>query len=109
MNLSRKWNPKCLDPMANEPFGSTSTGYIIPCCYCDINSNRNDPNDFLLQNLYDPSLKVENNDSIDDIILSDHWQSFYDAIDAGPTNAPLICKRICFRTNSINELKSEVN
>lgn len=109
MNLSRKWNPKCLDPEQNEPLGSTSTGYIIPCCYCDINSNRNNPNDILLYNLYDVSLKLENNDSIDDIILSDHWKSFYDAIDSGPEQAPLICKRICFRTTPINELKTEVN
>ena len=109
MILPRKWNPKCLDPTNNESFGSTSTGYIVPCCHCDVNSSRRNPNDVLLNNLYDISLKIENNDSIDDIIISDHWKAFYDAIDSGPENAPLICKRICFRETPINELKSKVD
>ena len=40
-------------------------------------------------------LKVENVDSIDDIINSEEWQSFFETIKNDPENAPYLCHHYC--------------
>lgn len=102
-DMSREWNPRCLKEDSYEPFGTTATGYITPCCYCDTYGHdvSKDP---IWNSIFDDELKIENNDSIDNIILSDQWKHFFDAIESGPETAPSVCKRICWRENPIRIL-----
>lgn len=97
IDMSRKWNPMCLKSEDYEGFGTTATGYIIPCCYCDSYGKDISSYDPLCAALYDEELKLENNDSIEEILLSDQWRDFYAAISAGPEKAPEVCKRICYK------------
>lgn len=103
-DMSRKWDPLCFKDNNYEHFGTTATGYITPCCYCDKYGKDISDYDPLLSALYDEELKLENNDSIEEIILSDQWKEFYDAIAIGPEHAPRVCKRICWRENDIKIL-----
>lgn len=95
--MSRKWNPRCLKTEDHECFGTTASGYITPCCYCDSYGKDISAHDPLCSALYDEELKLKNNDSIEEILLSDQWKDFYAAIARGPEKAPEVCKRICYK------------
>lgn len=70
----------------------TSQGYMLPCCWLDNPSVRDE-----LEKLgfYDETLKVENNETIDNIIYSDAWSNFIYIINHDPNKAPNKCKRMC--------------
>ena len=105
--MSREWNPLCLKSENPEGFGTTATGYIVPCCYCDPYGKDISNHDPLCAALFDEELKLENNDSIEEILLSDQWKAFYDAIMDGPEKAPMVCRRICYRENPVFILKDK--
>lgn len=71
----------------------TNNGYLLPCCL--IEGVEFHP---VFSNFLDPTLKVENNDSIDDIITSDTWvEFFYNIINK--KDVPKICLMKCSRKN----------
>jgi hypothetical protein len=98
--MQREWIPLCLKENP-DPFGTTANGYLTPCCFCDTYGRDISNYDPLWNALFDEELKLENNDSINDIILSDQWKRFFMAIAAGPNMAPKLCQRICWRENPI--------
>ena len=93
-----KWEPQCLSSIEPKGFGTTSNGYLIPCCLCD-NKTFGPQKKESLAPLYDEELKLEKNESIDDILLSDQWQNFWKSLKSGPKNAPNVCIYYCYRKN----------
>ena len=79
--------PKCLDKWGF--LGWSATGYLLPCGWMD------HENMDLIPELVQEKFKVENIDSIDDIIQSEEWQSFFDTIKNKPENAPHVCHHYC--------------
>ena len=70
--------PKCLaeDDTAMKQLGHSASGHILPCCWCD----NGDPGfELMLTN----ELKIENNNSIEDIFKSKPWQSFAQRLETG--------------------------
>ena len=64
--------PKCVNG-EQEAFGFTNRGELIPCCWCDTQRVREDPD-------YQKLLAVSNikdHDSIEEIFLQDEWVEFY--------------------------------
>lgn len=97
MNFTH-FNPMCLKAYPKrtpEGYAHTSTGYLIPCCHLDY-ANNIDP--FYL-NLLKEELKLENNESVEEILLSDEWITFAKAVIKGYTenieHAPGCCLKKC--------------
>lgn len=83
---------KLVDGRPQQMFASTADGYILPCCWCDSLYTRNDIENL---NLFDNNLKIENVNSIDEIVYSDTWKNFYKVITEDADNAPACCKKKC--------------
>lgn len=86
-------NPKCTDKTSSQwkEFGHSAKGFLLPCCWCDKITTEDDP---LLHNLYNENLHLDNNTNIDEILFSDEWHEFLDAIKDYKT-APNVCKKYC--------------
>jgi hypothetical protein len=111
--MSKEWRPQCvLNTATGRSFGSSAKGYLTPCCwidfsfYKDIEELRSD--DPQLVSLFEEHLKIKNNDSIEEILLSDEWIEFYDNL-ASVDTAPKTCKRYCYKNRDLwlFELKKE--
>ena len=111
--MSKEWRPQCvLNTATGRSFGSSAKGYLTPCCwidfsfYKDIEELRSD--DPQLVGLFEEHLKIKNNDSIEEILLSDEWIEFYDNL-ASVDTAPKTCKRYCYKNSDLwlFELKKE--
>lgn len=89
--------PKCLED--NGEFGNTSTGYLLPCCWWD------QPNLFEsdIKELLKDKFKLSNVNSVDDIVNSDEWSSFYDNLrnNIGPDH----CFNMCGKAGKNYEIK----
>lgn len=70
----------------------TADGFLLPCCWCDAPSTRKD---IERMNMYEHNLKLENCQSIDEIVESKIWENFVDTILHVPENAPRCCKEKC--------------
>lgn len=83
-------DPKCLD-RRQEAFGLTNRGELIPCCWLDNQVNRQDPDygQLLLAS------RIDDYDSIEEILLTDEWVEFYQNIAKGKgfTICHLVCKK----------------
>jgi hypothetical protein len=80
---SRIFNPLCLnkhDGITPEGYAHTAEGFIVPCCHVDCVGNKDEP---LLQALLKEKLKVSNNESISDILASEEWREFGEAVIKG--------------------------
>jgi hypothetical protein len=77
--------PRCLNNKRDVAY--TATGYLIPCCWVDM-----DP-DF--EKFFNESLYIDNNESVEDILNSKIWQEFYHMLENQPSLAPNICKTQC--------------
>ena len=73
-------------------FTYTATGYLMPCCWCD---QPEEYDHFKQLGFFDESLKLENNDSVEQIMLSKTWMQFHKTLVVDPSNAPNVCKRKC--------------
>lgn len=71
-------DPKCIDNR-QPSFGLTNRGELIPCCWMDTQFNRFDED---YQKLLAVS-KIEDYDSIDEILLTDEWIEFSKNISKG--------------------------
>jgi hypothetical protein len=80
------------EEILGQKLAYTATGHILPCCWLD--NNNKDPKQKVQQFLTD-ELKLENNDSIEDIITSDTWINFHKSLIDFPENAPRMCQKMC--------------
>jgi hypothetical protein len=83
-----KFKPKCLSHEA--PIAYSAEGYLIPCCWSDRTCGNAGYEKF-----YQPSLHIDNNESIEDILMSDTWLEFYDMLEHQPNEAPKHCHKKC--------------
>lgn len=85
-------------PPNNAMFGHSCQGYLLPCCWCDNIIFQ----DKYVSALYDPEIKIENKDTIDEIIESPQWRYFVDAIQS--EDPPKVCQHFCGETEVIKEI-----
>lgn len=76
--MDNEIDPKCLDDR-QPSFGLTNRGELIPCCWMDNQTNRYDED---YQKLLAVS-KIEDYDSIDEILYTDEWIQFSKNISNG--------------------------
>lgn len=90
--------PKCL----NKSFqmGHTARGYILPCCWAD----RPDLFESDMKDLVKEKFKLDNVQSVKDVIHSKEWENFYKDLEAG--NGRKICYIYC-GGNLIKEIKEK--
>lgn len=81
-----KLKPKCFENWATA---YTSTGYLVPCCYCDNPETMNDSNFKKLLNVS----KVDDVETIEDILLTTEWSDFRDNLKKD--KAPNVCFKFC--------------
>ena len=91
MKEIEKLNPKC---HRGRGIAYVSTGHLLPCCWCD-SLNPKYKNQFMELGFFFEDLKLENNDKIEDILLSDVWINFHEILLEKPQEAPDICKKKC--------------
>ena len=84
--------PKCLEKGCS--LGHHPAGYILPGCYTRVNIG-DDPKHGLISTLYKEELKIDNVDSIEEIIFSDEWRDFFDVIENKQDAWPEICLKVC--------------
>lgn len=82
--MKLKLNPKCLQ--LNHQLGHSSEGYLLPCCMTDHAA---------IPELWKPHLKLENNESVGNILNSNEWLNFFKKLKFFPDNAPELCKKFC--------------
>ncbi|MAD25231.1 MAG: hypothetical protein CMO44_13765 [Verrucomicrobiales bacterium] len=96
-----KLNPKCLiDPkqdkqktyITSQNLAHSAKGFILPCCWCDIPEPEKDEQ---IKKLFNKKLHLDNNDTIEDIILSDEWFNFFSTLTDDTSNASSVCKKYC--------------
>ena len=92
--------PKCIS--GENCIAYSSTGYLLPCCWADQMDRRLEFSQLLLD-----KFKLENVSSVDDIIRSDEWQSFYKGLLEDPDNAPTVCKNYC-KSDYNNKIEIDV-
>jgi len=88
--------PKCHKQSKEPPKGVAyvSTGHLLPCCWCD-SLNPKYIEEFKKLGFFFEDLKVKNNDTIEDIFMSDVWINFHKTIIEKPEEAPAVCKKNC--------------
>ena len=86
--------PKCAK---GKSFALNAEGYLLPCCWTDplrkLKSNY-DGNMDGMDDLFKEELKIENVDTVEDIILSSEWLDFFNGLTKG-TSVPKICMKYC--------------
>jgi MoaA/NifB/PqqE/SkfB family radical SAM enzyme len=104
-NPIEKLRPKCIESLIkNKPgslsrhgakqLGHSATGYLLPCCWLDPSSSREQEFDDT-KDLFQDHLKIENVDTIEEILFSDEWINFFKVLVTDPENAPSSCQRRC--------------
>jgi len=69
-----------------------ANGHLLPCCWCD--QIRHHP-EFEKRGMLDENLKLENNNSVEDIVESEPWKKFIYTILHEPENATTLCRERC--------------
>lgn len=101
---SLKLYPRCLpkwfdedgneiykSPKYNRPITFTSNGYVLPCAWSD--STLEDEEYFRMMGFFDK--KLEDYDSLEEMLNDDHWKEFIDIIQTEPEFSAPCCKRKC--------------
>ena len=88
-NVEVKLYPRCMDLDQRQPPAYSAAGWLLPCCWAD---TKDWPG---FEKLLQDHLKVENVDSIEDILFSDEWDEFYHNLVEHPVKAPPVCKKKC--------------
>ena len=86
--------PKCAK---GKSFALNAEGYLLPCCWTDpLRKLKSDYNGSMagMDDLFKEELKIENVDTIEDIIMSIEWLDFFNGLIKG-TSVPKICTRYC--------------
>ena len=82
-------HPRCL---MGKPLGHSNTGHILPCCWVDgevLNTHE------LGSKLIHSDLSIDNNETIEDILLSDAWVEWGNMLKNSPEKAPHFCWKYC--------------
>tara|TARA_B100000424_G_C22841338_1_gene448963 strand:+ start:558 stop:896 length:339 start_codon:yes stop_codon:yes gene_type:complete len=87
----KNWYPICITRTGptKKAYGHNVSGHLMPCCWC---FKTNDPD---INVLNQEHLKIENVDSIEEIVLSDEWLKFTNTLANDPLNAPKTCWKYC--------------
>jgi len=86
--------PKCAK---GKSFALNAEGYLLPCCWTDpLRKLKSDYNGSMagMDDLFKEELKIENVDTIEDIIMSIEWLDFFNGL-IKETSVPKICTRYC--------------
>tara|TARA_Y100000992_G_C20852557_1_gene298962 strand:+ start:205 stop:513 length:309 start_codon:yes stop_codon:yes gene_type:complete len=86
--------PKCA---RGKSFALSAEGYLLPCCWVDPLRKLKpdyDGNMDGMDDLFKEELKIENVDTVEDIIMSTEWLDFFERLTTG-TKIPKICVRYC--------------
>lgn len=81
-------DPKCLKD--NKFYGYNINGFILPCCWADQPERIKE-----FSSLMKEKFKINNANSVDEIINSDEWKNFYSTLINNPEQAPNTCKQYC--------------
>ena len=90
MKSNENIRPSCIHD--NKEPAYSSTGYILPCCWCDTG--------FLLQDedfssIVQDKFKLDNVDKVSDIMESKEWKEFFKF-----ETVPLVCQKHCSGSKS---------
>ena len=96
----QNFQPKCLGGKGYKArsiaIAVSATGFVLPCCWLnqtyDVNKHEK------VRPLFDDKLHIDNNDTIDDIIYSEPWQTFMRDLIEKPEKSAPICFRKCTKT-----------
>jgi hypothetical protein len=81
--------PKCL--LTDRDLSYSVTGHILPCCW--VNTSFDDTH---IKSLLKDKLKIENNNSIEEILDKNEWKEFMGVLENNSDeNLPPVCKRYC--------------
>ncbi len=83
--LNKNFRPSCIHD--NKEPAYSSTGYILPCCWCDTGFLLQDED---LSTIVQSKFKLDNVDKISDITESKEWKDFFKF-----EKIPLVCQRYC--------------
>ena len=87
--------PKCLGPEGQNVGRSiavTATGFVLPCCWLDKPGQEVDEK---VKTLFDSSLHIDNNETIENIINAEPWQKFMSELTEKPELSSPICFQFC--------------
>ena len=87
--------PRCLEGKA---LGHSNTGHILPCCWVDGEVLKRHE---LGRKLIHPDLSIDNNETIEDILLSDAWLEWDDMLKNSPEKAPYFCYKYCVKVIAV--------
>ena len=93
----KKLYPKCLKK--DGEFGNTTRGYLLPCCYLDVT----DLFEGEFKDLVKEKFKLSEVASIEEIIESEEWLSFYQNLRDGI--APDRCYEACGKDGNLFGVK----
>jgi len=93
-------NPKCIK--VYNCIAYSATGYQLPCCWADQIDRRLE-----FKSLLKDKFRLDKVESIEEIINSDEWQSFYRGLLEDPDNAPSVCKNYC-KSDYNNKIENNV-
>ena len=87
--------PRCLtfQPKSyHKPAAYTADGYMLPCCWLDKPGQEVDEK---VKTLFDSSLHIDNNETIENIINAEPWQKFMSELTEKPELSSPICFQFC--------------
>ena len=88
-------NPRCMSQDKNgvvQGIAYCSDGYLLPCCWLDGLQSKKQLTDL---GMYDVELKLENNESVEDVVRSKQWTNFIRILVEEPELAPIKCHTKC--------------
>lgn len=80
----------------------SSRGYILPCCWLD-STDDNVTQQLKNIGMLDECLKLENNRTVKDIMISPQWIKFHKTLLEDPRSAVSVCKIKCGKDKAFNE------
>ena len=83
--LRENFVPNCIHN--NKEPAYSSTGYILPCCWCDTAFILDDE-DF--NSILQDKFKLDNVQSVSEIVESEEWKDFFKF-----EKIPVVCQRYC--------------
>ena len=85
MKSSENFRPSCI--YDNKEPAYSSTGYILPCCWCDTGVILEDE-DFA--SIVQEKFRLDQAQSIKEIVESKEWKEFFEF-----NTIPVVCQRYC--------------
>ena len=92
--LLNHFKPKCIH--GGRDIALSARGYLVPCCWLDRpDGSENFYQDTKVQKFYQKELHLDNNKSVDSIIKSETWQTFFNDLIERPETSSPICLKMC--------------